>query len=74
MQVLVDFSVDDLIGGLNIVWVCWSVGVAFLIHVRLVEIVRVMVCTIREHGTDRRQADYCSDRCRGNDGFDIGKF
>lgn len=50
------------------------VGVAGLIHVRLVDIVRVMVCTIREYGPGGCDADDSGERCRGDDGFDVGQF
>lgn len=50
------------------------VGVATLVHVRLIDIVRVMVCTIREYGAGRCHADDSGERRRGDDGFDVGKF
>lgn len=46
------------------------VGVASLIHVRLVDIVRVVVCPIGEYGAGRCHADDSGKRRRSNDGFD----
>lgn len=46
------------------------VGMACLIHVGLVEIVRAVIGAIGEYGAGRCHADDSGERCRSNDGFD----
>lgn len=50
------------------------VGMASLIHVRLVEIVRAVIGAIREHGAGRCHGDNRGERRRGDDRFDVGQF